>query len=797
MVIQNSVTFGITQQPIGQVGAYNPLGSSLIPKTLVLYLGQSNVKGDGHVDELPVEMQGAMDRVKMYNRYWDRFEDLVVDAQASGGNHNVGHGNFDRHGPEVPLSYYIANNLKQDVIFFKWGVGSTSLNTDWNSRTNGAQWADVISVLPSLLAKAKDEGYVLTQVIVYFGQGENDAVSSNNFSSSYATNIQNFVDDLYVELNSPNNFLFMMPTIRERTPRTTLDDYEIVNQAIKDLVKNDSRCRLINTQRLTLDDWDDNLHHDTANLLTICQEAYQVVADYFLGQNNWYHGAASWLGDYDLLTQKIIHQYAYNKDDLNIPTGLQLEALFTNDPSTITHTSGDMTAWADQSGNDHDAAVPTNGVNPNYVADNLGKPAVEYDGNNRGLVIDDSLDWTFLHDGTGGAVYVSVDADNVDMDSYGHVFSNSPVNIKPGVKFYLDDSSASGFSQRLHAVIGDGINSTLLTSDDDVIHNGEQVISYRLGDMYKVNIGGDVIKEQTVTDVSSLPPETKFALGCRTSPALNNTNDSFIATYYDWAIFASDIDDAADSQIAAYFADKNNHYHKDAEWIKEFPEVLQQIIHADRLNKPDAITMEGHLIEEVDPSKDWTYTLSGNDITDISGFSDGGGNHPELLQNAFGTLPAIEFTEANSDTLVKSGSSTATDISMFMAVRLDSRGNYRGPFSTSSGSLSSQISFFNNELVLETGSVLISNFNTALTHTFGMVRDNNDIDFVYNGTVTNIDTGSEYRTQLDTIRLFHNRAESTYQDGKLGYFVLFDTKLSPAASLAVAEWIKTRWNTDV
>ena len=112
--------------------------------------------------------------------------------------------NKDFFGPEITLARALYSQLTS-IAVIKTAYAGTSLAADWKKgRNSGNQlYKLMMAQIDTATSILKNEGYSYEFEGFFWMQGESDAANST-YASSYRSNLENFIQDLRTDLNTPN-----------------------------------------------------------------------------------------------------------------------------------------------------------------------------------------------------------------------------------------------------------------------------------------------------------------------------------------------------------------------------------------------------------------------------------------------------------------------------------------------------------------------------------------------------------------------------------------------------------------
>lgn len=161
--------------------------------TVFLYIlaGQSNV-GRARTSSMTAQQQaayqGLIPNTKIFNPYLSTT--LLYDLNV-GTNTMLRNANFtNEFGCEASLLRRRPGNK----CLLKFGVGSTTMQGNWNSIQNRPLWQDLLAYTNTVVAALIADGKVPILKAFIWMQGEGDA-TSDSFSANYYMRLQAFFDD--------------------------------------------------------------------------------------------------------------------------------------------------------------------------------------------------------------------------------------------------------------------------------------------------------------------------------------------------------------------------------------------------------------------------------------------------------------------------------------------------------------------------------------------------------------------------------------------------------------------------
>lgn len=177
---------------------YAPIDSAYI----YLIFGQSNV-GQSSVDSIPLDSakyKGIISNVKIYNPLYD---DALLTINV-GVNTNILALGWDNPFPkgfgcEASFGYNMSRYTCNQLVFYKFGVGSSTLENHWRK---GLWMYDsaIVKYLPKVIdAVYAENKYPIIKSIIWI-QGESDDVDSATYHSyltSFFNSISNDADSIF------------------------------------------------------------------------------------------------------------------------------------------------------------------------------------------------------------------------------------------------------------------------------------------------------------------------------------------------------------------------------------------------------------------------------------------------------------------------------------------------------------------------------------------------------------------------------------------------------------------------
>jgi hypothetical protein len=152
-----------------------------------LLAGQSNMVGNAFVDTTIYQnTEGGNTDTRVWDGY--SFPQLSVGTN----NRGLSAGQF---GPELSFGAAQSSATRNPAYLLKYAAGATSLASNWNPTTPGAQWTAFRQNIDGGLRALAAAGKMPIVDSFLWAQGETDAQNLTN-ANAYATNLENFITEV-------------------------------------------------------------------------------------------------------------------------------------------------------------------------------------------------------------------------------------------------------------------------------------------------------------------------------------------------------------------------------------------------------------------------------------------------------------------------------------------------------------------------------------------------------------------------------------------------------------------------
>ncbi len=225
-----------------------------------LLAGQSNASGR-------VSTGYTVDTRDAKVRYYYRTDGPSNNDVNSGAFVTLGPLGSGYYGPEITLGRSLVDQGYNPAIV-KVSDGGTSLNSHWNSRTNGTWWNHWKSTVATSLSQLQSAGHTVNIRGFFWLQGETDA-ESQTAANNYQANFANFTADVasFLSLLGHDTSELTYVTALIRNPSGTAAYVPEVRLAQQAVMSSLSRGGYFDTNDLTTAA--DNLHFDAPAIATI------------------------------------------------------------------------------------------------------------------------------------------------------------------------------------------------------------------------------------------------------------------------------------------------------------------------------------------------------------------------------------------------------------------------------------------------------------------------------------------------------------------------------------------------
>jgi hypothetical protein len=172
--------------------------------------GQSNAVGTARVADIPGHFQMIKEK-HTHKQVWN-YQQQSLEELNLGVNNNLLHGWFENFGPEAMIGHRLLEIENKPFIILKYAKVGTNLHSEWNSRISGSLYFKMIETTKKLESYLRTMGKTPCYQAFFWSQGGAD--TGPHDVDDYADHLENFINDLRTDLNSP-----LMPFITARLNR--------------------------------------------------------------------------------------------------------------------------------------------------------------------------------------------------------------------------------------------------------------------------------------------------------------------------------------------------------------------------------------------------------------------------------------------------------------------------------------------------------------------------------------------------------------------------------------------------
>jgi len=357
-------------------------------------------------------------------------------------------------------------------------------------------------------------------------------------------------------------------------------------------------------------------------------------------------------------------------------------ALWLRADQGVTQSSGNVSAWADQSINGNNASQSTSGSQPTLVTSSLnGQPVLRFNGSTGqylGIADNSSVRVTnytiisVINPGATLSSYPIIVSRPYYASGWTSPYDSYQFGITPSGNLYAYGSISSSSN------VGT-ISSNVVASQGPILATG----SYGSG-VFKVYTKGSQVASTTVSNspLSYNGQTANLVIGAATS---NTAQLFYNGDIGEVLIYNRVLSSTEQQQAEAYLADKYGLYHPDATWPSAYSSAVQSEITRNQWNKSQADAYVAFLATSpaVPPTGLVTWLKADTGVTSSSGkvsqwadqspagnnaVQSSSGNQPTLVTGAINSNPALSFDGSSSYLTIADGSSLRSSNISILAV---------------------------------------------------------------------------------------------------------------------------------